>query len=745
MMKALFVDDQEEMLELARFYLRSEGIELESTTDPEVAFAAILGGGYDVVISDYLMEGMNGIDLLKRLRDAGNDTPFIIFTGKGREEVAIDALNHGADFYLQKNGSADEGFAALLSKIRMLAKMYRSEDMDGSDFDGLFQGSGIPMFVHDHDTGRLLDVNRAAWEAHGCTSRQELLSKKIWNEPPYMMPDALVMFEEARKLGRSEGEWKFTSMEHEDRWFKVVMEKVLMGGESRIILYSFDITDRVRKSMLMRAQLEMQKVLATTSDMNDVLQVSLRMAQEVSGLSCGGIYLVQADSSLEMVHHQGLQEEFRRMIQSYAPSSPNHHAVMMGQAFFTNYEDFAAAQGIEGRFKDIKALAILPFSAEGRVIGAIILGSTYLETVPEWSQSALLFIAAETGLAVSRGRVMEENKNQRTNLKRLFSGVKDPIFVVGLDGSILSCNQAALDTLGYAEEELLGGSVLQAHPPERKDEVLGVVQGMIEGSITHCTIPLCRKNGTYVPVETNVTKGMWDGREVIFGISRDLTEINAAEDSLRNLNHKLGLLSSITRHDIRNQLMVLRGYLDVAGAEEDPHAIRTYLSRAERALNNIQISIDKAKEYEELGSKRPEWQSPSECLRSCAARMDLQSVRLTVAAEDWQVNADPMLPKVFHNLLENSLFHGGHVSSITFTAKKEGGNLVMVYQDDGKGIDERTRQWLFTKGRGHHGFGMFLSKEILALTGITIEEKGEPGKGARFVLTVPSGNFRAAS
>jgi sensor histidine kinase YesM len=101
-----------------------------------------------------------------------------------------------------------------------------------------------------------------------------------------------------------------------------------------------------------------------------------------------------------------------------------------------------------------------------------------------------------------------------------------------------------------------------------------------------------------------------------------------------------------------------------------------------------------------------------------------------------------MLPKVFHNLVENSLFHGAGVRNITFSAVKEDKGLVMTYRDDGKGIDDETRQWLFTKGRGHHGFGMFLSKEILALTGITIEEKGGPGKGARFVLTVPPGNFR---
>jgi DNA-binding response OmpR family regulator len=76
---------------------------------------------YDVIVADYLMPEMDGIEFLKGLRASGCTIPFIIFTGKGREDVAIEALNSGADFYLQKGGNPRSQFAELGNMIRQAA------------------------------------------------------------------------------------------------------------------------------------------------------------------------------------------------------------------------------------------------------------------------------------------------------------------------------------------------------------------------------------------------------------------------------------------------------------------------------------------------------------------------------------------------------------------------------------------------------------------------------------------------
>ena len=103
-----------------------------------------------------------------------------------------------------------------------------------------------------------------------------------------------------------------------------------------------------------------------------------------------------------------------------------------------------------------------------------------------------------------------------------------------------------------------------------------------------------------------------------------------------------------------------------------------------------------------------------------------------------------MLRKVFHNLMENSIKHGQHVSTIRIGCEPSDDGMKIVYQDDGVGIDAKGRKKLFIEGSSkHHGLGLFLAKEILKITDITIRENGEPGNGARFEMNVPPGKHRS--
>lgn len=110
-----------------------------------------------------------------------------------------------------------------------------------------------------------------------------------------------------------------------------------------------------------------------------------------------------------------------------------------------------------------------------------------------------------------------------------------------------------------------------------------------------------------------------------------------------------------------------------------------------------------------------------------------------------EIFADPLIEKVFDNLMENSLRHGGHVALMEYAVQKKNDNLILTYRDDGVGITEEDKKKLFQKGFGRHtGLGLFLSHEILSITGITIQENGEPGKGVRFEMIIPNGAFRFA-
>ncbi|MCK4270828.1 MAG: response regulator, partial [Methanogenium sp.] len=115
----LYVDDEPLLLDLTKTFLEREGdFFVDTVVSAEEALDKITTGSYDAIISDYEMPGMNGIDLLKNVRKQGIEIPFLIFTGKGREDVVIDAINNGADFYIQKGGKPKAQFAELSHKIR---------------------------------------------------------------------------------------------------------------------------------------------------------------------------------------------------------------------------------------------------------------------------------------------------------------------------------------------------------------------------------------------------------------------------------------------------------------------------------------------------------------------------------------------------------------------------------------------------------------------------------------------------
>ena len=124
-------------------------------------------------------------------------------------------------------------------------------------------------------------------------------------------------------------------------------------------------------------------------------------------------------------------------------------------------------------------------------------------------------------------------------------------------------------------------------------------------------------------------------------------------------------------------------------------------------------------------------------------QLNLSGIAVENHLSGLEIFADPLIEKVFYNLVENSLRHGEHVTIIGFSFKENDNGLIISYRDNGVGINEADKEKLFRKGFGKHtGLGLFLSREILSITGITIQENGEPGKGVNFEISVPEDGYR---
>ena len=100
--RILYVDDEPSLLEICKLFLEeNRGFSVDCAISGKEALDRIAAAKYDAIVSDYQMPGMDGISLLKKVRAKNKTLPFILFTGRGREEVVIEALNVGADSYLQ--------------------------------------------------------------------------------------------------------------------------------------------------------------------------------------------------------------------------------------------------------------------------------------------------------------------------------------------------------------------------------------------------------------------------------------------------------------------------------------------------------------------------------------------------------------------------------------------------------------------------------------------------------------------
>ncbi len=137
--------------------------------------------------------------------------------------------------------------------------------------------------------------------------------------------------------------------------------------------------------------------------------------------------------------------------------------------------------------------------------------------------------------------------------------------------------------------------------------------------------------------------------------------------------------------------------------------------------------------------KAPQWQDVREIIQKTAQLLDLQGIGIGIRFKELKVFADPMLEKVFYNLIQNAVAHGEKITTITFSAKKHPEGVVIVCEDDGVGIPDAEKELIFKRGYGKNtGLGLFLIREILSITGMSIRENGSFGKGARFEILVPN-------
>jgi len=325
-----------------------------------------------------------------------------------------------------------------------------------------------------------------------------------------------------------------------------------------------------------------------------------------------------------------------------------------------------------------------------------------------------------------------------------FNATSDGICLIDMNQQIQRCNARMIEILGGTRHEDLVGKPCWA------------IIHKTTGPIPECPFVSAKKTLTRTQVEIPAGD-LWfevtadpilDSSGTFTGavhIMRDITDRKRAEDALRQVNKQLNLLSSITRHDILNQLMALKGYLYLSKEMiDDPMTLAGYIQKEEQAANTIERQISFTWDYQELGVAAPEWQNVNASIEKALTGLPMRAVRVETDPNNPAIFADRLFEKVFYNLIDNALRYGGAgMKTIRVFSHETDAGLLIVCEDDGVGISAEDKKKLFTRGFGKNtGLGLFLSREILGITGITITENGTPGTGARFEITVPKGTYR---
>jgi PAS domain S-box-containing protein len=350
----------------------------------------------------------------------------------------------------------------------------------------------------------------------------------------------------------------------------------------------------------------------------------------------------------------------------------------------------------------------------------------------ERHQAEAALLASQQALRASeaRYRALIENTN----------GV---IFSVDSGGTILYFSPALERLTGLRPGEVIGHNLAEYIYPDDYPWLMENFSRTLEGELSLAEYRVLTRNRGVIWVQSysNVI-GRPPRVAGITGILVDINERKLAEEALRRANHKLQLIASITRHDIRNKLVTVAGYVELLQKGGFAEESSRWLDQVERGCRAIEAELDFMEDYQSLGLREPVWVPVAESASRATVSLDGAPIRIAVPA-GLQILVDPSFDRVFQNLFSNALLHGGQVTCIRVDAERREDGLHLFVEDDGCGVPADEKERIFERGYGRNtGMGLFLVRQILGLTDIEVSEHGEAGHGARFEMRVPRTSYR---
>jgi PAS domain S-box-containing protein len=705
--RVLHVDDEPDLSDMVATFLEREDDRLTvcTATSANEGLETIDEADVDCIVSDYDMPSTNGIEFLEAVRESHPELPFILYTGKGSEEVAADAISAGVTDYLQKDRGTEQ-YAILANRItNAVSAQWSAIESEQNRYRLERILKTIPSCVVQLDyEGRFIFANDRAVEVLGLEESE--LTDWAYNDPEWEImdlngnpiSDEKLPFRQVRDSGEP-----LYGFRHTIKWSDGTQKNLLVNGtplldsngETDSVIFSLtDITDQIEyQHQLTQATARLEALFENSPDMINIHDMEGNIT-DPNPLLCE-----------EMGYDEDELTDMKVWELDQEMNPHKAHTLWEGM----NQGDRKRIEGVYQRRDGSE----LPVEVHIRYL--------YVD-----GEDRFMVISRDI---TERKKQEQQLQQERDRFRAVFEEAFDTMVLADEDGQYIKVNKSATELFRHPEDELIGRSIREFAPEDFDFEMAWQEFQQSEKELG--TFPLVRPNGDERILEYAATRDIIPDQHL--SVLRDVTERKQREQKLNRQNEQLDEFASLVSHDLRNPLNVASGHLEIARKDCDSE----HLEPVKRALDRMNTLTEDllmlARQGETIDDLEPV--DIAVLVEGCWQNVETADATLVIDVNRTIYTDKSRLKQLVENLVRNAVEHGGDAVTVTVGELDDG----FYIEDNGPGIPEHEHDDVFDAGYSTNkegtGFGLSIVKQIVNAHDWEIHVAEGSEGGARFEIS----------